>query len=118
MDKNTVLIPGRKISMLRITIEVLPRGDESKKRHLGTVEIANDGTGDEQYGNYAVRLAKFGRPTQTWLRGVVQRFDRVRKGPYDLLLQCLIATVGNRNPTVLSKLKNEFDQRSCFTEDL
>jgi hypothetical protein len=104
--------------MLRVTIEVVPRGDESRKRHLGTVEIVNDGTGNEYRGNYAVRLAKFGRPNHNWLRGVVRGFDRVRRGPYDLLLQCLVATVGHRNRAVLDDMKNEFDDRPCVGQDL
>ena len=104
--------------MLRVTIEVIPKGDESKRRHLGTVEIANDGTGNSHIGNYAVRLAKCGRPNQSWIRGAVTGFDRVRKGPYDLLLQCLLATVGNRNKTVLGKMQEEFDDNVCRTHEL
>ncbi len=82
--------------MIRVTIELLPGGDVSRRRHLGTIEIANDGTGDEEKGNYAIRLSKFGNPGQTWIHGVVKGFDRIRRGPYDLLLQCLDATVGRR----------------------
>lgn len=82
--------------MIRVTIEVLPGGDASKKRHLGTIDIANDGTGTSEEGNYSVRLSKFGDPNQTWLRGAIRGFDRVKRGPYDLLLQGLLATVGQR----------------------
>ncbi len=82
--------------MIRVTIEVLPGGDATLRRHVGTIEIANDGTGNEESGNYSIRLSKFGNPGQTWIRGVVRGFDRIRRGPYDLLLQCLDATVGHR----------------------
>lgn len=82
--------------MIRVTIEVLPGGDASLRRHVGTIEIANDGTGSEETGNYSIRLSKFGNPNQTWIRGVVKGFDRIKRGPYDLLLQCLDATVGRR----------------------
>ena len=58
--------------MIRVTIELIPRGDESKKKNLGVVEIANDGQGTTTHGNYMVRLCKFGRPTHTWIKGVVQ----------------------------------------------
>jgi hypothetical protein len=44
---------------LRITIELIPRGDESRKRKLAQVEIENDGTagdmrGGGDVGNYRV----------------------------------------------------------------
>lgn len=104
--------------MLRVTIEMIPQGDESRKRHLGTLEIANDGTGDHQSGNYTVRLAKFGRPNHDWMRGVVRGFDRVRRGPYDLLLQCLVATVGGRNRAVLRRLESEFENEPCANNDI
>lgn len=104
--------------MLRVTIELIPRGDESRKKHLGTVEISNDGTGDTRRGNYAVRLAKFGRPTHEWMRGVVRGFDRVKKGPYDLLLQCLVATVGGRNQAVLRQLELDCENEPCAQSDI
>lgn len=85
--------------MIRVTIEVLPGGDASRKRHLGTIDIANDGTGSMEEGNYSIRLSKFGNPSQTWLRGAIRGFDRIRRGPYDLLLQSLLATVGRREAT-------------------
>lgn len=91
--------------MIRVTIEVLPKGDENRKRHVGTIEIANDGTGDSTIGNYIIRLAKFGSPRQTWLHGKLTGFNRVKRGPYDLLLQCLLATIGPRNSQALKKYK-------------
>ena len=41
---------------LRITIELIPRGDESRKRKLAQIEIENDGTagGGGDVGNYRV----------------------------------------------------------------
>mgnify|MGYP003647222753 CR=1 FL=1 len=38
--------------MIRVTIELLPKGDESRKRQLGTMEIVNDATGNDGVGNY------------------------------------------------------------------
>ncbi|MFK4136849.1 hypothetical protein ACI2KR_31980 [Pseudomonas luteola] len=92
--------------MIRITIEMIPKG-VGTPRHLGTINIANDGTGTPERGNYKVKLAKFGKPEGTWMRGVVKNFCRKTKGPYDLLLQALIATVGDRNMAVLNELKEE-----------
>lgn len=91
--------------MIRVTIEILPSGDEGRKKHVGTVEIANDGTGSPDVGNYSIRLAKFSTPNQTWLQGQVIGFDRVNRGPYDLLLQSLIATIGARNSQALRDYK-------------
>lgn len=82
--------------MLRVTIELLPHGDESRKRHLGTMEIANVG-GTPSRGNYRARLSKRGKPKQLWKEGAVTGFPRKRLGPYDLLYRALMATVGSRN---------------------
>ena len=42
--------------MLRVTVEILPFGDESKKKTLRSVSIINDGTHENHpdYGNYRV----------------------------------------------------------------
>lgn len=42
--------------MLRVTIEIIPFGDESMKRTLDTLELVNDGTHPDrpEYGNYVV----------------------------------------------------------------
>lgn len=42
--------------MYRVTVEILPHGDEQRKRTVATMEIANDLTGDEITGNYKYRL--------------------------------------------------------------
>lgn len=85
--------------MIRVTIELLRHGSEAHKRHLGTIEIANDGTGDADMGNYSVRLSKFGNPMSTWKRGAVTGFARRKRGPFDLLLLALLRTVGTRIST-------------------
>jgi hypothetical protein len=100
--------------MIRVTIELIPQGDESRKKNLGVVEIANDGQGTQTHGNYMVKLSKFGKPTHTWIKGIVQNFPRKTKGPYDLLLQALIATVGHRNKKTISlaqHLQEELEQK-------
>ena len=40
--------------MLRLTLTLIPRGDERRARELGRVEIENDSTGTEAVGNYRV----------------------------------------------------------------
>lgn len=47
--------------MLRLTLTIVPRGDERQARELGTVEIENDGTGTDTVGNYLIRMRGFHR---------------------------------------------------------
>ncbi len=47
--------------MLRITIELIPNGDPSKAKVLGSMDIINDGTGSAEFGNYRGELqAEYG----------------------------------------------------------
>lgn len=93
--------------MLRVTIEIFPRGDESRRRTIGVVDITNTGTGDPTTGNYAVTMAKDTtrfRPG-VWRRGTVSGFPRLRLGAYDLLLRALVACgLGPRNPEAAESL--------------
>lgn len=41
--------------MLRVTIELVPYGDEWAKKKISCVEIANTGTGSDELGDYMVR---------------------------------------------------------------
>jgi hypothetical protein len=98
--------------MLRVTIELLPLGDETRKRTLGTIDIANDGTGTFERGNYMVRLGKFGG-RGVWRRGAVTQFPRRSMGPYDLLLRALVATVGDRNRRFVEQVAEELEPAEC-----
>lgn len=40
--------------MIRVTVELVPHGDERAKNTLGVIEVVNDGTGDMHTGNYDV----------------------------------------------------------------
>ncbi len=82
--------------MLRITIELLPKGEEAKSRHLGTIYISNVG-GTPTRGDYRFRLSKRGKPNQVWKKGAITDFPRRRLGAYDLLYRALRAVVGERN---------------------
>jgi hypothetical protein len=90
--------------MLRITIELLPHGNDAKPEHLGTAEIANDGGGTADLGNYRVRLSTWGNPPRLWRTGRLEGFPRQKLGPWDLMLWALAAVVGKRSealaPTV------------------
>jgi hypothetical protein len=95
--------------MLRVTIDLLPYGDETTKRNLGVIEIANDGTGTKSRGNYMVRTAIRGQPKQTWRKGAVKDFPRLQLGVYDLLLRALVATVGERNRQFVELVKQDLE---------
>ena len=45
--------------MLRVRIELVPDGDEALTTMVAELEIANDGSGTEFTGNYAVALREF-----------------------------------------------------------
>lgn len=95
--------------MLRITIELLPQGNEKAARTIGLIEIANDGSGTKQTGNYRCTLKKTfpwrGALVEKWKQGVftateedkdvlagtMEGFDRQKRGPYDLLFRALVA---------------------------
>lgn len=90
--------------MLRVTVELLPGGDESRKKHMGTAEISLVETSeDAQEGSYSVMLSKWGRPKQAWKRGRIESFPRKKFGPWDLLFWALTVTVGKRSLRYLQK---------------
>lgn len=86
---------------LRLTLELIPKGDESKKLIVGTLDIENDGTGDggnfKGIGNYDFTLrGPVSEDGQTynnefWERGKFTGFER-RKGYWsicrDILNKC------------------------------
>ncbi len=91
--------------MIRITIELIPHGIESRKSILGIATIVNDGTGGDgrgaanTTGNYEVTLSKRGaQVSQVWRKGRVEGFPRLKLGVYDLLYRGLRNIVGSRNP--------------------
>lgn len=72
--------------MIRVTIELIPHGDENsdRRRVLGTLEIANDGSGDRETGNYEGTLhAEYTGPDGR--RGYVTGFHRSRQSVWSLI---------------------------------
>lgn len=68
--------------MIRVTIEIVPHGVESRKRTLATMEIANDGTGSSDLGNYVGTLnAEY----QTDRPGYVRGFQRHKQSVWSLV---------------------------------
>lgn len=83
--------------MIRVTVELLPYGLEQNKQHLGTVVIANDGSGTKSRGNYKFRLSRRGQPESAWLVGTVENFPRLRLTAYDLLYLALKKVLEGRH---------------------
>jgi hypothetical protein len=88
--------------MLRVTIELISAVHSSRSTVLGIAEIINDGetsnkTGGK-LGSYSVKLSKWAPMlSDVWKRGQVKDFDRVKRGPWDLLYLALRSCVGKRN---------------------
>ena len=83
--------------MIVVTVE-MHSARTGKKAHLGTAYIANDTTGDDEVGNYWVKLTKWGSLRDIWKSGRVIGFHRKKRGPWDLLFMALRSIVGRRNP--------------------
>ena len=84
--------------MIRVTVELVSAISPDRSRLLGVATIANDGTGTPSVCDYDVSLSKWApKHSQTWKKGKVLGFDRVGRGPWDLLYLALQACVGNRN---------------------
>lgn len=90
--------------MLRVTIELVPHGDESRKKVIAQGEIANAATGTWANGNYTYTLEGelFGHPEfgHESFKGEVLNYPRYLES-WDLLYRVLKNAVGHRNPEVL-----------------
>jgi hypothetical protein len=70
--------------VIRVTVEMVPHGDENKKHTLGVLEIANDGTGTLESGNYdGVLHAEYTPPSGRF--GRVDQFQRNRQSVWSLV---------------------------------
>lgn len=70
--------------MLRVTIQLIPRGDESRARTLGTMEITNDATGNMDVGNYVGTLhAEYTTPAGR--KGRLKNFNRRKQSVWSLV---------------------------------
>jgi hypothetical protein len=73
--------------MIVIKVEMWPRGVESRKREIGSLRIANDGTGTREIGNYTYDLR--GAKERTMGEGRVMGFARLREHVWDLITRVL-----------------------------
>ena len=67
---------------LRITLELIPRGDESRKRVMGTLDIENTGDHPQhpKLANYHYRMTGpvHGGDTDHWHEGTLRDVERAR----------------------------------------
>jgi hypothetical protein len=70
--------------MIRVTVQLIPKGDVSRAKTLGVMDIANDGTGDDSVGNYGGTLhAEYTGPSGR--AGRVEKFFRRRQSVWSLV---------------------------------
>jgi len=58
--------------MIRVTVELWPLGSNENKKTLAIFDIANDGTGSSERGNYKARL----NPRNAWTENAVVNYPR------------------------------------------
>lgn len=79
--------------MLRVTIEMVPKGDDSRAFTLAQGVIANDGTGTLDKSNYVYGFsgqASHKNPEpDIRSSGRLEGFPRLRKDAWELLRRCL-----------------------------
>jgi hypothetical protein len=85
--------------MLRVTIELVPFGDESRAREIGTMLIANDGEGTHAKGDYAYVYGYTDRRNVRFSTGTVKSFYR-NQGAWALIKKILVK--GNEEETILT----------------
>lgn len=75
---------------LRVTIELIPHGDERRKRKVAVVDITNNMTGTPEVGNYEVRAeGDCEGGYDTFFHGTVKG---VKRGDYmNQAIECLRA---------------------------
>lgn len=70
--------------MIRVTIQLLPKGDPSQARTLGSLDIVNDATGSQELGNYDATLHAEYTPPQGRKARVIH-FRRQRQSVWTLV---------------------------------
>lgn len=94
--------------MLRVTIELVPFGDEAKKRKIGEMVIANTGKNPDGTFSYAAWTAKDQHSQESGLFGRLLSFDR-RQSPWELIRLILEAIRLEKH--IPDTRKNSVDQR-------
>ena len=71
--------------MLRITVDLVPHGDEVRAHPIGEMIIANDGQGNNEFGDYVFVTYDEKRGTDF---GTLKNFYR-DNGIWELISQCI-----------------------------
>jgi hypothetical protein len=74
--KNILINILGHVNMLRVTIELVPFGDESATKKIGEMVLANDATGRHNIGNYEAWTAPDNWSGEPARYGVVKNYDR------------------------------------------
>ena len=75
------------VDMLRVTVELVPCGDEGRRELLATAEIWRDG-GTPNRGSYSYRFQQV-RSRRVWREGRVRGFPRRRRSAWYLVAACI-----------------------------
>ena len=81
--------------MLVVRIELWPFGNRENARLIGVCKIANDGTGNPEFGNYNVALSHSVERKDMWKKGRVERHRR-SLSPYHLVYKAIKACLWPR----------------------
>ena len=82
--------------MVRITVELVPMGDETKKKTIGTAKIALKRlSSSSNVGEYRAEFR--GKKNRPLGEVKVTGFPRKRLGAWDLILRSLVEKYGARN---------------------
>lgn len=102
--------------LIRVTLEIIPRGDESKKFVAGTLDIENDGTGAHDMSNGGIGHYNYelrgpvqdgdcAMPNEHWECGRLESFDR-KRGLWSCVLE------------VLKRARTDYDADSSNKKDV
>lgn len=92
--------------MIVVRIELWPLGNRSRRREIGQIVIANDGTGDREAGNYNAALAHAASHESKpgcWKAGRVEGHSR-SLSPYHLVLRAIEACLAGRKNKIGDRL--------------
>ena len=87
--------------MLRVTIELVPLGDESRAREIGMMLIANDGEGTNIKSDYAYTYGYTDGRGIKFSTGTLKNFYR-NQGAWALVKKILVK--GNEEETVITDI--------------